>query len=70
MNAPGVTDQSGRDADQPVPQGCDHGLALAHAVPEQSALGCWSGGELMQPAGQGDTEQRTPHPRSVDLGMP
>ena len=66
----GVTDQPGRDADQPLPQGGDHGLAVADPVPEQRTLGRAAGGELEQPAGEGGGEQRTPHPRSVDLGMP
>ena len=29
----GVADQPARDGDQPPPQGGDHGLAAAHAVP-------------------------------------
>jgi len=52
-----------------VPRGGDHGLTVSHAVPSQSTVGCGNGGELVQPAGQGDTEQRTPHPRPVDFGM-
>ena len=34
-----MADQSGGDADQPVPQGGDHGLAVADAVPEQRPSG-------------------------------
>src|SRR6478736_9127388 len=56
----GVTDQSGGDTDQPVPQGGDHGLAIADAVPEQPAVGCGGAGELMQPAGEAGGEQRGP----------
>ena len=56
----GVVDQPGRDADQPVPQGGDHGLALAHAVPGQGAAGCGGSGELVQPACPAGGEQGTP----------
>ena len=43
----GVADQPSRDADQPVPQGGDHGLAVADPVPEQRPVGCGGGGELV-----------------------
>ena len=64
-----MTDQPGGDADQPVPQGGDHGLAVADTVPEQAAVGGGGGGELVQPAGEAGGEQRAPHPRPVDLGI-
>src|SRR6188472_1858022 len=48
----GVVDQPGGDADQSVPQGGDHGLAIADAVSGQGAVGCGGGGELVQPAGE------------------
>jgi hypothetical protein len=60
---PSVADQTARDAEQPVPQGGDHGLTVADAVPGQGAVGRGGGGELVQPAGQGDTEQRAPKSR-------
>ena len=44
MEAVGVADQSGRDADQPVPQSSDHGLA---AVAAQPAAGLDGRGELV-----------------------
>lgn len=43
----GVVDQAGGDADQAVPQGGDHGLALADAPAQQRALGGGGGGELV-----------------------
>jgi hypothetical protein len=67
VDAAGVADQPGRDADQPVPQGGDHGLAGPDAVAEQPAVGPGGRGELVQPAGNARGEQRTPHPGGVDL---
>ena len=40
----GVTDQPGRYPDQPVPQGGDHGLAVADTVPDQAAVRAGAGG--------------------------
>jgi hypothetical protein len=37
--SPGVADQPGRHPDEAVPQGGDHGLALAEAVTGQRAVG-------------------------------
>lgn len=53
-----------------MPQGGDHGVAVADAVPEQAAVGGGVGGELMQPAGEAAAWQRDPHPALVDLGIP
>ena len=63
----GVADEAGGHADQPVAQGGDHGLAVADAVTEHLTGGSGGGGELVQPARDADREQRTPHPRLVDL---
>ncbi len=38
---PGVADQAGGDADQPVPQGGDHGLAVADAETAQRSCPGW-----------------------------
>ena len=52
-----MADESGGHADQPVPQGGDHGLV--DAVTEQRCAGSGGGGELMWPAGDAWREQRT-----------
>jgi hypothetical protein len=51
-----MADQPGGDADQPVPQGGDHRLAVANAVPGQRAVdrevrpagGCGSSDSALQ----------------------
>jgi hypothetical protein len=59
------------DADQSVSQGGNHRLvAVADTVPEQRAVGGAAGGELVQPAGQAGSEQRSPHPLPVTLEIP
>ena len=40
-----VVNEAGGDADQPVPQGRDHGLAVPDTVPDQAAVGGGGGGE-------------------------
>ena len=51
-----MSHEPGGNADQPVPQGRDHGLAVPDAVPDQAAVGGGGGGELVQPAGEADAE--------------
>ncbi|MBV8993662.1 MAG: hypothetical protein JO287_08155 [Pseudonocardiales bacterium] len=64
-----MADQSGRAADQPVPQSSDHGLAAADAMAEQLTAGLDGRGELVQPAGNARCAQRCPPRRGVDLGV-
>lgn len=64
-----MTDESGWYPDQPVTQSGDHDLAIADAVTGQLPAGSGSRGELVQPAGDADCDQRAPHPRVVgELG--
>jgi hypothetical protein len=42
-----LVNEAGGDADQAVPQGGDHGLAVADIVPEQATVGCRDCGELV-----------------------
>jgi hypothetical protein len=64
-----VADQPAGDGDQPPPQGCDHGLAAAHAVSCQDVHADSGAGELVQPGGHVRGEQRSPHPGQVYLGV-
>jgi hypothetical protein len=48
-----VADQPAGDRDQPPPQGSEHGLAAAHAVPGQDVLAGGAGGKLASAAQQG-----------------
>ena len=53
-----MADQAGWHPDQLVSQGGDHGLAVADAVTKELPAGSGGGGELVQPAGDADREQR------------
>src|SRR6266540_3680572 len=64
-----VPNQAGGDADQSPAQGGDHGLAVADAVSGQGVVGQDGAGELVEPAGEGGGQQRTPHPGAVDFGV-
>ena len=44
-------------------------MAVADAVTEQLPVGSGGGGELVNPAGDADREQRTPIHAGVDLGI-
>jgi hypothetical protein len=64
-----VADQPAGDADDPAPQGGDHGFASADAVARQDDLAAGDGGELVQPGGHAGGQQRAPHPSGIDLGI-
>jgi len=64
-----VADQAGGDGDKPPAQGGDHGLTSAGTVSDQPPVAA-GGGEVVQPAGAGSGEQRSPHPGPVHRVLP
>jgi hypothetical protein len=69
-----VVDDAAGDADQSVPQGGDHGFAVADSEPEQwgrsvLSIGVGDGGEVVEPAGEAGAINAPPHPGPVDVGV-
>src|ERR1700730_6594937 len=64
----GVVDQAAGNADEPVPQGRDHGFAAADTVPcHRAPATAEDPGEFMEPGGHVRRQQRCVHPGGVDF---